>query len=167
MFCHTIKGNDQFTPSFSRLYLVHFSGELLFDTLSEPDIIRTDDISEKINALIHREYPLIGLNGKPDGVYPTVDHITNLPQFRFRFTKHDTVITIAVEMTDTALILQIMVKKYRQKQVPHPLQTSKADTDTFRHHTDKAVQHGDELLVLEYPVHTVHDKILPDALIEF
>ena len=37
------------------------------------------------------------------------DLCTNHPQFRFRFTKYKTVITITIEMTDTVLILQIMV----------------------------------------------------------
>lgn len=107
---HAIKAGNQLTPSSSRFYLVHFSGKFLLDTLPEPDMVRSiNHVPQKVNALAHREHPLIWLYGKPDRVYPLMDGITNLPQFRFRFTKYHTVITIAVVMTDTVPVLQIMV----------------------------------------------------------
>ena len=38
-----------------------------------------------------------------------MDDITNLPQFRFRFTEYQSVIAIAIVITNPVLILQIVV----------------------------------------------------------
>lgn len=36
----------------------------------------------------------------------------------------------------------------------------------MRYDADKVVKHGYELLVFEYPMHTVHDEVLVDTLVE-
>ena len=53
-----------------------------------------------------------------------MDGITNLPQFRFRFTQYGAVITITVEMTDGIPVLQIMVQNTDKSKLPRPLGTA-------------------------------------------
>ena len=72
-------------------------------------MVGIDDISQEVNALVHREHTLIGFHLEVYLFQLLVDNITNLPQFRFRVTEYDPVITIAVEMTDSVPVLQIMV----------------------------------------------------------
>ena len=60
-----------------------------------------------------------------------------------------------------------MVQIHRQKQITQPLRAAQADTQTFRHQADKALQHGHELCVLEHPADAIHHKILLHALVEF
>ena len=109
MFCHSVETCYQYTPPFSTFYLVHFSGKLLFNTLAQSHMVGIDDISQEVNALVHWEHTLVGFHLEVDLFQLLVDDITNLSQFRFRVTEYDSVITIAVEMTDTVLVLQIMV----------------------------------------------------------
>ncbi len=106
---HPVERRYQLTPPSSRFYLVHFSGEFLLDALAQAHMVGVYDISQEVYALVHREYTFIRLYGKPDLCDLEVDGITNLPQFRFRFTKYDAVIAISVEMTDSIPVLQIMV----------------------------------------------------------
>lgn len=107
MLCHPVKGRYQLTPPPSRFYLVHLPGEFLLDAFAQTDMVRTvNHITQKVDTLLHREHALVRFYLKPDPFHLGVDSITNLPQFRFRFTKRKAVIAITVEMTDTALIFQ-------------------------------------------------------------
>ena len=165
---HPVERRYQLTPPPSRFYLVHFSGELLLDALANADMVRTEShIPQKVDALARREHALVPLHQETGTLHAPVDGITNLPQFRFRFTQYDAVITIAVEMTHGIPVLQIMVQIHRQKQIAQPLRAAQADTQTFRHQADKALQHGHELCVLEHPADAIHHKILLHALVEF
>ena len=67
------------------------------------------DIPQEVNALVHGEHTLVGLNLQVDLFQLLMDGITNLPQFRFLFSEYHAVITIAVEMTHAVPVLQIMV----------------------------------------------------------
>ena len=164
---HPVERRYQLTPPPSRFYLVHFSGELLLDALAKADMVRTEShITQKVDALARREHALVPLHQETGTLHAPVDGITNLPQFRFRFTQYDAVITIAVEMTHGVPVLQIMVQIHRQKQIAQPLRAAQADTQAFRHQADEALQHGHELRVLEHPADAIHHKILLHALVE-
>ena len=158
---HPVERRYQLTPPFSRFYLVHLSGEFLLDALAKADMVRTEShISQKVNALAQGKHTVVPLYPETDTLNMPMDGITNLPQFRFRFTQYDAVITIAVEMTHGIPVLQIMVQKHRQKQITQALRATQADTQPVRHQPDKIVKHGDEFLVLEHAVHAIHHKIL-------
>ena len=109
MLRHAVETGNQFPPSFSRFYLVHFPGKLLFDAFPQSYIVGTDNIAKEINAFFHREHPFIRLYFQVYFSHLPVNNITNLPQFRFRFTEYQSVIAIAIVITNPVLILQIVV----------------------------------------------------------
>ena len=80
-------------------------------------MVGIDDISQEVNTFVHREHSFVGFHLEVDLLQLFVDGITNLPQFRFRVTEYDPVITIAVEMTDTVPVLQVMISVDRQQEV--------------------------------------------------
>ena len=165
---HPVERRYQLTPPSSRFYLVHLSGEFLLDALAKADVVRAEShISQKVNALAQGKHTVVPLHPETDTLNMPMDGITNLPQFRFRFTQYDAVITIAVEMTHGIPVLQIMVQKHRQKQITQALRATQADTQPVRHQPDKIVKHGDEFLVLEHPVHAIHHEILLHAFVKF
>ena len=89
---HPVERRYQLTPPPSRFYLVHFSGELLLDALANADMVRTEShIPQKVDALARREHALVPLHQETGTLHAPVDGITNLPQFRFRFTQYDAV----------------------------------------------------------------------------
>ena len=167
MLGHPVERRYQLTPPSSRFYLVHFSGEFLLDTLAQADVVRTEShIPQKINALAQGKHALVLLHIETDPLNMPMDGITNLPQFRFRFTQYNAVITITVEMTDGVPVLQIMVQKHRQKQITQPLGATQPDTQTLGHQTDKTFQHSHKFEVLENPVHAIHHEILFHTFVE-
>lgn len=109
MLRHAVETGNQFSPSFSRFYLVHLPGKLLLDTFPQSYIVGTDNIAKEINAFFYREYPFIRLYFQVYFSHLPVNSITNLPQFRFRFTEYQSVIAIAIVITNPVLILQIVV----------------------------------------------------------
>ena len=116
---HPVERRYQLTPPPSRFYLVHFSGELLLDALAKADMVRTvkSHTPESRCPRPAGTRARSAFTRRPGTLHAPVDGITNLPQFRFRFTQYDAVITIAVEMTHGIPVLQIMVQIHRQKQI--------------------------------------------------
>ena len=66
-------------------------------------------IAQEVDALTHGEHALVGLHLQVYLLHQFVYDVTHKPQFRFRFTEHDAVITIAVEMAHAVPVLQIVV----------------------------------------------------------
>jgi len=108
---HSVETGYQDVPSFSTFHLVHLPGELLFDSLAQSYMVRIDDIPQEVDTFGYREHPFVGLHLETYLFHLSVNDIPYLPQFRLRLTKHETIIAIAVEVTDSVAILQIMVQE--------------------------------------------------------